>query len=253
MRFRSADASFAVSILGRTATLSKIQIQNTAGFSALVREAADTLLHTDGVTRLMIVGKDHPDSHNLKKSGFRELADGSWLREPKRVLLLPFVESGIWFWPELEVRAESSFGPELGRGVFAKTDLRPGLFFPIFGTPISEAEHKRLIRTNQQQFVFAKGRGEPRLLLNGDPRCSLPGRHGLEIALMVNEPPPRVKANCALGPNTLQVRRFIAKGEELLVHYGDSYTRSYKVGQRCHHTVEPREAVTLMNDYVKEA
>jgi hypothetical protein len=234
----------------------------------LLREAESRLLESFGVTELQIdmlqnAGVAAGVGVDWKNFGFKFDQEAQlYRRQPKLVLLLPFPHekrgSVAWLWPELEVRSESSFGPALGRGVFATRDLRPGLCIPVLGHEISENERQQLVRKNKALYVFDSSTVG---LIDGDPRIhpdkiNRVGNYGLSIALMVNEPPPRNKANCAFGANTLQVRRRVAKGEELLVHYGDSYERPYKVGQRCLHTKEPadtRKLVKMLQDILRQA
>jgi hypothetical protein len=183
------------------------------------------------------------------------------IRVQTKVVLLPLLqETGdhLWFWPELEVKPA-----DFGLGVFACCDLKPGLCIPVVGREITEAERQKLFDANRAQYVFQNSRGQ---LFDGNPRNDRKKRRkpvqqpvacsGLSIALMINEPRPRHKANCAFAANTVQVRRHIPKGAELLVHYGDDYQRpDYKVGQRCFHTREPvgtYELVQMLQEHVKQ-
>jgi len=115
--------------------------------------------------------------------------------------------------------------------VFATQDLKPGLCIPVVGRKITKEEFKILLDQDRAQYVF-EARSQ---LLDGKWSC-----RGLEIALKINEPPPHTRANCAFGGLTVQIRRPIAQGEELLVHYGEHYQRNYKVGLRCLHLPEPK-------------
>lgn len=155
------------------------------------------------------------------------------------VLMPSLSRENVFWWPELRV-AESGIAGA-GLGVFATRNLPRGLCIPVVGRRVSAAEARELIETERAQYLFqapgqfldgrvADGRG-------ADGR----GAGGLEIALLANEPPPRTKANCAFGNYTLQLRRPVAEGEELFVHYGNGYHRDYHVGQRRLHLKETAE------------
>ena len=187
-----------------------------------------------------LLGKFWNELENLlfDEKGFlaMQLKTGELRTRPKLLVLPLSTGPGPGFyWPELELR-QSDFG----LGVFAKTDLRRGLFFPLLGEPITQKEQEQRERKGVAQYMFQSSAGD---WFDGRPQFmpfQLVGSLGLAAMLMVNEPPSRVTANCAFNQNSVEVCRAVSAGEELFVHYGDRYLRDYKVGRRRQHSKEPK-------------
>ncbi len=160
------------------------------------------------------------------------------------VYLLEPVSVGHYFtWPELSV-AQSRFG----RGVFASKDILPGTCFPVLGEPVSQSEFDQRHSLGLATHVFRLIDGTPAW----NPDLDAVGAKGLSILLMINEPSPKTKANCLFTSNTVMVATKIAKGQELTVHYGQSYKREYKVGQRAIQKYkEPKNSVFVVRKYME--
>jgi hypothetical protein len=216
--FSNGRASFRVHFrLGdREALIQETQGSRSA-LRALVTKARRDLLASHGVTTLVC--------REVK------LEPG-----PKLTLLMPFRdrETSMFWWPELCVRESTVAGA--GLGVFAARPLRAGWCIPMVGRKITVAEAQELMETDRAQYLFDAA-GQYIDGREAGREAAARGR-GLGMAMLVNEPPPHCRANCAFGSSTLQIRRPVAAGEELFVYYGEHYGRSYEVGQRALHLRE---------------
>jgi len=128
-----------------------------------------------------------------------------------------------------------------GRGVFARVDLESNTRIRYTGKEIDEKQVSEL-----WQMAKEDAKNEHRYLEylceSGDAgRCvDAHPRHGMDCtAGLVNEPGPHQRANMALshaGPKgkrypVLIVIADIKAGEELLVSYGQSFVRTYRVAE----------------------
>ena len=118
-------------------------------------------------------------------------------------------------WRQIEVRQSGS--GEKGMGVFATQDLEPGLMIPITGMRIPA--HVADGRTH----AYARS---GTAAVDGHPGFNSHrgvGSFGLAIALMANEPNQQQDQNCCFRTDYMMTYKWIAKGCELLVDYGDAY------------------------------
>ena len=138
--------------------------------------------------------------------------------KPRRAVLLAPRRGGdgSYAWDDFEVRA-SGEGPDAGLGLFATRALSAGLMVPIVGELVaSEEEALRLVAADE--FTHGYQYDDGRYV---DARAHL---GGLAIWARANEP-TRKRPNCVYKLDCLVTARRVRKGEELVVYYGDAYTR----------------------------
>ena len=134
---------------------------------------------------------------------------------------------GFWTWSNFEVR--SSIGR--GHGLFTLNPVNMYTWIPHFGLQ----NKGRLYTVFCTSFNY---------YIDGDPeKCTFTyknskgehvqvGSKGLAITMMINEPNPGQTANCILTSNGIIIAKALNSDTELLVSYGDSYTRNYKIGRK---------------------
>ena len=131
-------------------------------------------------------------------------------------------------WPALEVK-DSEQGQASGLGVFSTRALHPWECLPINGRLLTPDRYNDLKARHGATHVSFTRNGK----VDGHPRYKpwqgIGGR-GLYISSLVNEP-RRKKPNVVMRGNNLVVAQPIAAHEELLVSYGQQYTRDYPVSR----------------------
>lgn len=124
--------------------------------------------------------------------------------------------------------------PLQGLGVFATRRLEPWEAIPIVGTPLTRADLARLESDDADHYVHTVPDAEGGV--DGRPLRSQPwrgvGHRGLALASILNEPPVGSYPNCAFVGGLVIVVDTVAVGDELTVHYGDGYDRTYPVGHK---------------------
>lgn len=125
-------------------------------------------------------------------------------------------------WYMLEIKKSNE--PRAGNGVFATEHLKPGLMFPILGTPVSWEE----AHTREENLDFTHGWFFDKILeqpIDGDPKIKpykKIGTFGLAVTMMINEPLYK-KPNCIFKLDYVLVAKPIKKGEELTIYYEKDY------------------------------
>ena len=138
-----------------------------------------------------------------------------------KILLPRKINNCRYVWDELEVRKSLEKGA--GYGVFSTKNLPVGTMIPIIGT------HARKKETGTHLYARRDG-----VKINGDPNIKpykKVGTFGLSISMMLNESVKK-KFNCKFRFDYIVVVAPIKKGAELLLYYGDTYSRvGYDISQ----------------------
>ena len=130
----------------------------------------------------------------------------------------------FYTWPKLKVEPRPK---DVGLGVLADENLRPGTCFPIFGEPITAAQQIDRVKQKIAGYLYCQGSR----CIDGTPAFHPArgvGSFGLAIAMMINEPGPKRTPNAVFKNNMVIITRPIRKNGELLVYYGSKYERTYE-------------------------
>ena len=131
------------------------------------------------------------------------------------VVIQPTKEDTGYVWEDLELKQSQEKGA--GCGVFATRKLKVGEMIPIVGAKV-DANHNG---THDWTYYGRALKGT----VTGDPSINPYkgiGNYGLSIAMMLNETTTK-KPNCKFTLNHVVVALPVKKGQELFVHYGDTY------------------------------
>ena len=124
-----------------------------------------------------------------------------------------------------------------GRGLFAKRPLPPNAQLEFKGVVYTEPKYQEVLREsdsdpeNKMKMLDYIISGPNGTYIDGNPRVFRGS-----LAAAANEPSQNQKANAFFkvgrqNPTMLVTARNIKSGEEILVCYGSSFERKYKIGR----------------------